>query len=176
MDVKSKQRILQKISWQNILKVFSSKFFLLIVLLIVLPTVGVLLLECQGNTITNLSINRLYYNGSNNPIVSQIIERHYATISLSASFQSCTNSKNKSKSKSKCKESKECRNQSRSGSKLLKRCKSLGNCNCISLGDYIFVSLGNYPEVYSKLSRLHRKDYRKDWKKSSKRSQSWIMS
>ena len=57
---------------------FSSKLFLLLIL----STVGVSLLlsECQGNIVTNISINRFYYNNNdnNNGPINQLIERHYA--------------------------------------------------------------------------------------------------
>ena len=84
---------------------FSSSFFKFL-LLIVLPLVGIsfFLLECQhqGNDNCNISINRSYYfsynNGSKNPI-SQIIERHYASISLSKLNSSHMDWKSKSKSK-----------------------------------------------------------------------------
>ena len=75
----------------------SSKFLLLF-LLTVLLKVGppLLLLECRSvNNVTTISIDRFYYNNNNYDdcsLINQIIERHYAAISLSKCNNSNSNS------------------------------------------------------------------------------------
>ena len=110
---------------------------LCLILLIVLPSLVGLLLECQGNNVTNISNNKFYYNyknGSYNPII-KLIERHYASISLLKFLFRRNSCKSSKSSKSRHKGRIDCIDlyDSKRNCKRRKDCKAFK----LSLGDYI---------------------------------------
>ena len=92
------------------MKVFLSKFCLF--LLIVLPLVGQSQ-ECHGSAVNNVSIDRFYYKNASYNLINNLVERHYASISLSsrysrkASKASKANLKSSRKSR-RCRKSRKC--------------------------------------------------------------------
>ena len=141
------------------MKVFASKFILYFVL-IVLPTVG-LLSECQGNNIvTSISIDRFFYkNGSHNP---KIIERHYASISLTNVLKRNSNSNSKRRKKYSNPNSNSDCDDSRSNSNSKRKCKcQIDSTDC---NDSRFDSNSKRKRLYSKASKIRNScsDRRKD--------------
>ena len=88
----------------------------LFLLLIVLPKVGHLSLsECRSND-TSISVNRFYYNYNNNGLINQIIERHYAQISLKSSHPNLFKYKRHKDKDKVCEDCKDCSDNASSSS------------------------------------------------------------
>ena len=118
----------------------------LLFLLIVLPKVGPKL-ECQSNNnVTSISTDLFYYKNNDYSLINQIIERHYAAISLSksrsrsrvskAKRRKVSKPKPKPKPKPKLKDCKTSNSYSNSDSEIVVKTSILAN-DVVSLGDLI---------------------------------------